>query len=52
MSALFFLSSGQQARIFLLEQFAAIEERLAAGTSEKLQVSSLVGAFVRARELQ
>lgn len=42
----------QQARIFLLEQFAAIEERLAAGTSEKLQVSSLVGAFVRARELQ
>lgn len=42
---------GPKARIFLLEQCASIEERLAAGTSEKLQVSSLVGAFVRAREL-
>jgi len=40
-----------KARIFLLEKMAVIEERLAAGTNEKLQTSSLIGAFIRAREL-
>eukprot|EP00039_Didymoeca_costata_P012256 m.175606 g.175606 ORF g.175606 m.175606 type:complete len:337 (-) comp15432_c1_seq2:1439-2449(-) len=40
-----------KARIFLLDKMATIEERLAAGTSEPIQMSSLIGAFVQARSL-
>lgn len=36
-------------RIFLLEKIGEIEERIAAGTSEKLQLSSLIAAFQRVR---
>lgn len=38
-------------RIFLLERFAEIEERLAAGCDETLQLSSLIGAFKRGIQL-
>eukprot|EP00051_Salpingoeca_urceolata_P001373 m.40468 g.40468 ORF g.40468 m.40468 type:complete len:342 (-) comp11369_c0_seq1:55-1080(-) len=36
-----------QIRIFLLEKLAEIEERLVSGTSEKIQLASLVGIFQR-----
>lgn len=38
-------------RIFLLEQLADLEYRLAFGTSEKQQTSSLVGIFAIARDM-
>ncbi|XP_064612888.1 replication factor C subunit 5-like [Liolophura sinensis] len=38
-------------RIHLLEKMADIEHRLASGTNEKLQLSSLLGAFQVARDL-
>merc|ERR1712050_34370 len=37
-------------RVVLLEKMADIEERLASGTSEKIQLSSLIAAFQVARE--
>ena len=36
-------------RIHLVEAMADVEHRLAVGTSEKLQLGALVGAFVNAR---
>merc|ERR1712150_297865 len=38
-------------RIFILDKIAEIEERLAAGTSEKLQTSSLVSIFQQAKNM-
>ena len=40
----------QQVRIELVDELANIEHRLAFGTNEKLQLASLVGAFVVAKE--
>lgn len=37
-------------RIFLVDALADVEHRLAFGTSERLQLGSLVGAFTVARE--
>lgn len=37
-------------RVELVERLADVEARLAYGTSEKLQLGSLVGAFTKARE--
>lgn len=39
-----------QVRIALVEAMADIEHRLAFGTSERLQLGSLVAAFATARE--
>jgi len=41
----------QKIRILLLEKMADVEYRLAAGTSEKIQLSSLIAAFQVARDL-
>ncbi|XP_030831515.1 replication factor C subunit 5 [Strongylocentrotus purpuratus] len=41
----------QKVRIYLLDKMSDIEYRLAAGTSEKLQLGSLVAAFQSAREM-
>jgi replication factor C subunit 3/5 len=38
-------------KVMLIEKLADCEYRLASGTSEKLQLGGLVGAFVKAREL-
>ena len=38
-------------RIFILDKMAEIEERLASGTSEKIQTSSLVSAFQQAKNM-
>ena len=37
-------------RIFLVDALADVEHRLAFGTSERLQLGSLIGAFTEARE--
>lgn len=39
------------ARLDLLEAMADTEMRLAYGTSERIQLASLVGSFVQAREI-
>lgn len=41
----------QSVRIYLLDKLSGIEYRLSAGTSEKLQLGSLVAAFQTAREM-
>nr|XP_054749314.1 replication factor C subunit 5-like [Lytechinus pictus] len=41
----------QKVRIYLLDKMSDIEYRLAAGTSEKLQLGSLVAAFQSARDM-
>ncbi|XP_046561286.1 replication factor C subunit 5-like [Haliotis rubra] len=38
-------------RVYLLEKLADIEYRLASGTSEKIQLSSMIAAFQTARDL-
>ena len=38
-------------KIVLVEALADCEYRLASGTSERLQLGGLVGAFVKAREM-
>ena len=45
------LSSLVYVKIVILDRMAEIEYRLSAGTSEKLQLSSLIAAFQVAREL-
>ncbi len=40
-----------RAKVGLVQQLADVEHRLAFSTSEKLQLGSLVAAFVKAREV-
>ncbi|CAN7987194.1 unnamed protein product, partial [Ixodes hexagonus] len=40
-----------EVKMFLIDKMAEIENRLAAGTSEKIQLSSLISAFQTARQM-
>ena len=42
----------EEMRIFIVSRLASIEYRLAQGSNEKLQMASLVGAFIEVRSFK